>query len=228
MYIGMDIYYLILIIPSLLISMWAQLNVQKTFSKYSKIDNKKNYTGGDIARRILDINNLLNIKVSITKGKLTDNYNPQKKEINLSGDVYNSTSLAAIGVAAHEVGHAIQYKEGYIPIKVRKTILPVANIGSKTGPILLIFGIFMSYSLLINIGIVLFALSILFYIITLPIEFDASKRAIKALNEYGLVSDYEIKPIKQVLSAAALTYVASALAAVLSLVRLILISRNRR
>jgi len=228
MYIGMDIYYLILIIPSLLISMWAQLNVQKTFSKYSKIDNKKNYTGGDIARRILDINNLLNINVSITKGKLTDNYNPQKKEINLSGDVYNSTSLAAIGVAAHEVGHAIQYKEEYIPIKVRKTILPVATIGSKTGPILLILGIFMSYSLLINIGIVLFALSVLFYIITLPIEFDASKRAIKALNEYGLVSDYEIKPIKQVLSAAALTYVASALASVVSLVRLILISRNRR
>jgi len=228
MYIGMDVYYLILIIPSLLISMWAQLNVQKTFSKYSKIDNNKKYTGADIARRILDINNLLEVKVLSTKGKLTDNYNPLKKEISLSEDVYRSTSLAAIGVAAHEVGHAIQYKEGYIPIKVRKTILPVANIGSKMGPILLILGIFMSYSLFINIGIVLFALAVLFYIMTLPIEFDASRRAIKALNEYDLVIDYEMKPIKHVLNAAALTYVASALAAVLSLVRLILISRNRR
>ncbi|MBN2852588.1 MAG: zinc metallopeptidase [Clostridia bacterium] len=224
----MNSYYLILIIPALLISMWAQLNVQKTFSKYSKIENMRRYTGADIARRILDLNNLLNIKVNRTDGKLTDNFNPSKQEINLSADVYQSTSLSAIGVAAHEAGHAIQYKEDYSPIRIRKMMLPVASIGSNAGPIIVILGIVLSYGILIDIGIILFSVAVLFYIMTLPVEYNASKRATRILTESGLITEDEVVPVRKVLHAAALTYVASALSAVLSLVRLLLISRNRR
>jgi len=228
MYIGFDIYYLILIIPALLISMWAQLNVQKTFKRYSNIENEKAYTGADVARRILDINNLLKITIKRTTGKLTDNYNNSNKTINLSTDVYSSTSLSAIGVAAHEAGHALQYKDNYSPIKFRKIILPVASISSSVGPWIIFIGIFMSMKELMNLGIIIFSLSVLFYIITLPIEFDASKRAIKILESTNILNEYEIEPIKKVLHAAAFTYVASALSAVLSLVRLVLLSRNRR
>lgn len=228
MYIGFDIYYLILIIPALLITMWAQLNVQKTFKKYSQIENKKRYTGADVARRILDINNLLKITVKRTSGKLTDNYNNAKQSINLSLDVYASTSLSAIGVAAHEAGHALQYKDNYAPIKYRKIIMPIASVCSNVGPWIILIGIIMSMQEVMNIGIALFSITVIFYLMTLPIEFNASKRAIKVLEQSGILNDYEIELVKKVLNAAALTYVASALSAVLSLVRLVLLSRNRR
>ncbi len=225
---GIDMTYILLIIPALVLSMWAQLHVQKTYKSYSVIENKKRYTGADVARRILDINNLLNVSINRTGGKLTDNYNPKKKEINLSMDVYQSTSLAAIGVAAHEAGHAIQYKEKYQPLTIRKVLLPVASVGSSVGPWIIIGGILLTLPQLTTIGIILFSLAVLFYLITLPIEFNASKRAIDILSSSEILEDYEIIPVKRVLRAASLTYVASALTAILSLVRLLLLSRKRR
>ncbi len=227
-YYGFDIYYLVLVVPALIIAMYAQFKVKSTFSKYSSVLNRKGLTGAQVARKILDANGLTNVIVQPTNGNLTDNYNPTNKTVNLSESVYNSTSVAALGVAAHETGHAIQHATKYLPLNIRSAIFPVVRISSSAALPLALLGFITGFQLLINIGIILFAAVVLFQIVTLPVEFNASGRALEILDQYGMLSEDESKSAKKVLRAAAMTYLASALTAVANLLRLILLSRNRR
>ncbi len=225
---GFDIYYMILVIPAIIISMYAQFKVTSTFKKFSQIANERGLTGAQVARRILDSNGLTNVTVQPTNGSLTDNYNPTNKTVNLSETVFNSTSVAALGVAAHESGHAIQHARSYAPLGIRNAIFPVVRISSAAAIPLVMLGLIMSFEPLVNIGIILFSAVVLFQIITLPVEFNASRRALSMLVDYDLLSVDETKQARKVLSAAALTYIASALTAAANLLRLILLSRNRR
>jgi Zn-dependent membrane protease YugP len=201
--------------------------VKSTFAKYSKVQCSRKITGLATASYLLKVNNINNVKVEAVKGSLTDHYDPSAKKLRLSEPVYGNTSIAAIGVAAHETGHAIQHAVRWSPLVMRSTLVPVANIGSSAGPWLAVAGIALSYPILINIGIILFSGAVLFYVITLPVEFNASNRAIKILRSNNVLNEQELKGVKKVLSAAALTYVASALTAMMNLLRLILISRRR-
>jgi len=225
---GFDIYYLILVVPTLLLSMWAQFKVKSTFSKYSKVQCSRRVTGLDAASLLLKANNINNVSIEAVQGSLTDHYDPSAKKVRLSEPVYGVPSIAAVGVAAHEAGHAIQHAVKWGPLALRSTLVPVANIGSRFGPILAIAGLGMSFPILINVGILLFAGAVLFYLITLPVEFNASNRAIDILRANNVLTEPELKDVKKVLSAAALTYVASALTAIASLIRLVLLSRRRR
>ena len=223
-----DYYYLILVVPALLISCLAQFFVKSTFSKYSKKISQRNITGTQAAEFLLRANGISDVKLGRIKGDLTDHYDPTDKTLRLSDSTYNSTSIAAIGVAAHETGHAIQHAKKYFPLVFRRVLVPIANIGSSAGPWLAILGIVMSFPLLTDIGILLFAGAVLFYLVTLPVEFNASNRALKILKQNNVLSSDELKGVKKVLSAAAMTYVASALVAMANFLRLVLISRNRR
>ena len=223
-----DYYYLILVVPALLISIFAQFKVKSTFSKYSKKISQRNITGTQAAEFLLRANGISDVKLGRIKGDLTDHYDPTDKTLRLSDSTYNSTSIAAIGVAAHETGHAIQHAKKYFPLVFRRVLVPIANIGSSAGPWLAILGIVMSFPLLTDIGILLFAGAVLFYLVTLPVEFNASNRALKILKQNNVLSSDELKGVKKVLSAAAMTYVASALVAMANFLRLVLISRNRR
>jgi len=224
----MDEYYLFLVVPTLILSMLAQFMVKSTFAKYSKVPCSRRITGVDAAALLLRVNNINNIKVEAVRGSLTDHYSPMDKKLRLSDPVYGSTSIAAIGVAAHEAGHAIQHVKHWTPLVMRSALVPVANIGSSLGPWIAIAGLFLSFPLLINIGIFLFSGAVLFYLITLPVEFDASNRAITVLRDNNILNEQELKGVKKVLNAAAMTYVASALTAIASLLRLILLSRRQR
>ena len=223
-----DYYYLILVVPALLISIFAQFKVKSTFSKYAKKMSEKNITGTQAAAYLLKVNGIADVKLGRIKGDLTDHYDPTDKTLRLSDSTYNSTSIASIGVAAHETGHAIQHAKKYFPLVFRRVLVPIANIGSSAGPWLAILGIVMSFPLLTDIGILLFAGAVLFYLVTLPVEFNASNRALKILKQNNVLSSDELKGVKKVLSAAAMTYVASALVAMANFLRLVLISRNRR
>lgn len=223
-----DYYYLILVVPALLISIFAQFKVKSTFSKYAKKMSDKNITGTQAAAYLLKVNGIADVKLGRIKGDLTDHYDPTDKTLRLSDSTYNSTSIAAIGVAAHETGHAIQHAKKYFPLVFRRVLVPIANIGSSAGPWLAILGIVMSFPLLTDIGILLFAGAVLFYLVTLPVEFNASNRALKILKQNNVLSSDELKGVKKVLSAAAMTYVASALVAMANFLRLVLISKNRR
>jgi len=222
--------YLILVIPAVLFALYAQFRVKSTFNKYRKVANMRGLTGRDIAREILDRNGLYDVSVERTGGELTDHYDPRKKVVRLSDAVYSSTSVASIGVAAHETGHAIQHQEGYGPLALRNKIVPVASIGSSAGPYLAILGFVVGWEPLVTAGLILFTIAVAFLILTLPVEFNASSRAIEILETTGILSREEIKPARKVLNAAAMTYVASAAVAVANLVRLILLtsSRSRR
>jgi Zn-dependent membrane protease YugP len=223
-----DTYYLILVAPTILLSLWAQIMVKSTFAKYSKVQCSRRIKGVDAAAILLKSNNINNVSVEAVRGSLTDHYDPSAKKLRLSEPVYGAASIAAVGVAAHETGHAIQHAVHWSPLALRSTLVPVANIGSSIGPWLAIAGLALSFPVLINIGILLFGGAVLFYVITLPVEFNASNRAIKILRANNVLSEQELKGVKKVLTAAALTYVASALTAIMSLLRLILLSRNRR
>lgn len=223
-----DYYYLILVVPALLLSAFAQIKVKSTFSKYSKKMSQRNITGTQAAAYLLKSNGITDVKLGRIKGNLTDHYDPTDKTLRLSDSTFDSTSIAAIGVAAHETGHAIQHATKYGPLNFRRFLVPVANIGSSAGPWLAILGIVMSLPLLIDIGIILFAGAVLFYIVTLPVEFNASNRALKILKQNNVMSDEELKGVKKVLSAAAMTYVASALVAIGNFLRLVLISKDRK
>lgn len=223
-----DYYYLILVVPALLLSVFAQIMVKSTFSKYSKKMSQRNITGTQAASFLLKVNGITDVKLGRIKGNLTDHYDPSDKTLRLSDSTYNSTSIAAIGVAAHETGHAIQHAKKYGPLNFRRFLVPVANIGSQLGPWLAVLGIIMSFPILIDVGIILFSGAVLFYLITLPVEFNASSRALKILKQNQVLSDEELKGVKKVLSAAAMTYVASALVAMANFLRLVLISKNRR
>ncbi len=224
----MDEYYILLVVPALIISMLAQFLVKSTFNKYSKIGSSKNMTGAEVARYMLKVNGIIDVQVMQVKGNLTDHYDPRNKVLRLSDATYASTSVAAIGVAAHETGHAIQHDVKYGPLALRSSLVPVANIGSSAGPYIAVLGLFLGMSVIINIGLLMFAAAILFYLITLPVEFNASSRAIAALDSSGLLIGNELKSAKKVLNAAAMTYVASALVAVASFIRLLLIAGQRR
>ncbi|NRT72292.1 zinc metallopeptidase [Clostridium beijerinckii] len=217
----MDIYYIILVLPALAFSLYCQFKVKGTFDKYSNYGNARGFTGADVARRILDRNGLYDVAVVPIAGSLTDHYDPGKKVVRLSESVYYSNSVAAIGVAAHETGHAIQHKVQYAPLSLRSGLVPIANIGSMAGPYMAIFGLIFQISLLAQLGIVFFTGAVAFYFITLPVEFNASKRAISELESQGILSFNEIAPAKKVLNAAAMTYVASAITAIASLLHLI-------
>jgi Zn-dependent membrane protease YugP len=223
-----DEYYLILVAPAILLSLWAQVMVKSTFAKYSRIRCGRNITGQAAAAFLLRANNIRDVRIEPVRGSLTDHYSPSAKVLRLSQPVFNKNSIAAVGVAAHETGHAIQHARSWGPLVLRSTLVPVANIGSSFGPLLAVAGFFFSLPILINIGIILFGGSVLFYLVTLPVEFNASARAIAILQASRVLSPAEIKGVKKVLSAAAMTYVASALTALLSLVRLILQARARR
>ena len=217
---------IIILIPALIFSLIAQLMVKGTFSKYSGVRNSRGYTGADAARAILDRNGLSYIRIEHINGELTDHYDPSANVIRLSDSVYNNDSVAAVGVAAHEAGHAVQYAEGYGPIKVRSAIIPITQFGSNLSTPLVILGIIFSSNVLITAGILLFCTVVLFQAITLPVEFNASGRALKTLRSSHFLEDDEMKGAKSVLTAAALTYVAAMFSALASLARLLLI-RNR-
>jgi Zn-dependent membrane protease YugP len=223
-----DHYYLVLVVPAIILSLWAQFKVKSTFAKYSKIPSSRKITGQEAAGLLLKNNRINNVSIEGVGGSLTDHYDPSKKALRLSQPVYGSTSIAAIGVAAHEAGHAIQHAVSWGPLGLRSTLLPVANIGSRFGPLLAMVGLFMSLPMLLHIGIVLLSGAVLFYLITLPVEFDASNRAMILLRQNNVLTEQELQGVKKVLTAAALTYVASALTAIMSLLRLILLSRSRR
>jgi len=223
-----DSYYLILVVPTIILSMIAQIMVKSTFAKYSKVQCSKSITGRDSAALLLKANNIHDVRIETIGGSLTDHYDPSSKVVRLSQPVYGINSIAAVGVAAHETGHAIQHARKYGPLGLRSTLVPVANIGSKFGPWLAMAGLIMSLPILLNIGIIFFGGAVLFYVITLPVEFNASARAIAILRSNNVLTKDELKGVKKVLTAAAMTYVASALTAMMSLLRLILLSRSRR
>ena len=224
----MDIYYLILVVPTLILSMVAQFMVKTTFNKYSKVQCSRNITGQGAAQILLQNNSIGNVAIERVQGSLTDHYDPRSKKLRLSEPVYGQPSIAAVGVAAHETGHAIQDAKGYGPLVLRRTLVPVANIGSSLGPWIAIAGLALSFPILINLGLLLFAGAVIFYVITLPVEFNASARALAILRSGNVLTPEELKGVKKVLSAAAMTYVASALTALMSFLRLFLISRGRR
>jgi len=218
---------MIILLPAILLSLYAQTKVNSAFSKYLRVPSYSGYTGREVARMILDRNGLYNVRVEPIDGQLTDHYDPRTNVIRLSSSVYNGTSIAALSVAAHETGHAIQHGEGYFPLILRNNIAPVANIGARFVWVLILLGFLMSSPTLVNAGIILYLAVVLFQVVTLPVEFNASRRALVQL-ESGFVSSNEIGPAKEVLKAAALTYVAATLVAIGQLIRLILSSNRRR
>ena len=226
-YYGIDMTYIVLVIPAVLFALWASFNVKSTFSKYAKVASKHGMTGRDAARRILDANGLHNVGISHVVGDLTDHYNPKDNTIYLSDTVDNVASAAAIGVAAHEAGHAVQHAVGYSPIKIRMALVPVTNIGSNLAMPLILLGFLLAIPSLAYIGVAAFALSTIFQLVTLPVEFNASNRAMAALSSSGLLDSQEQKNARKVLTAAALTYVAALAVSLANLLRLILLVRRR-
>lgn len=222
--------YIWVLIPAMILTLYAQSKVNSTFSKYSRVTNTRGMTGADAARMILQSSGIYDVKIERVGGNLTDYYDPSHKVLRLSDHVYSSTSLSAVGVAAHESGHAVQHNTGYLPLILRSTMVPLTNISSRLAMPFIIIGVILGSgrnygigAVLIQAGILLFSLAVIFALVTLPVEFNASKRAVNLLYDYNILSRDEVVPVKKVLSAAALTYVAAALSALLSLLRLLLI-----
>jgi Zn-dependent membrane protease YugP len=218
----------VVLIPALLLTIFAQFRVKSAFAKYSGVHAARGVNAESVARMLLDRFRLNSVRIEHVRGELTDHYDPRTKVLRLSDSVGGSSSIAAIGVAAHEVGHAIQDGEGYSPLRIRNTLVPVANLGSNGAIILFMIGLFMRMEPLVNLGIIFFAGAVLFHIITLPVEFDASSRALKLLASTGVLSARETEGARRVLNAAALTYVAAALMAIANLVRLVILAKGRR
>lgn len=229
-YYYLDSYYLILIVPTMLFALWAQSKVKSTFEKYSRVRSSRGYTAAQICRQILDSNGLYHVRIEHIAGNLTDHFDPTSNVVRLSDSVYNSTSVASIGVAAHEVGHAIQYAMGYAPMKIRAAIIPVTNFGSKLSMPLILLGVVLGAYPLVSLGIILFSLMTVFQLVTLPVELNASGRALRTLEGGNILYGEEVKQAKSVLTAAALTYVAALLTSAAQLLRLILLygRRNNR
>jgi len=216
-YLYADPLYLIIVIISLVLMLGAQLLVKGSFSKYSKISNSRNLTGADAARKVLENHGIYNVDIQSVNGNLTDHYDPRTNVIRLSENVYNSNSIAAVGIAAHEAGHAVQYAQNYTPVKVRTAIIPFANYGPTVGIILMLLGVLINMFNMIVIGLILFAATFMFQLVTLPVEFNASRRAIETISETNLLDSDELRGAKRVLTAAALTYVAAMLQSLLTL-----------
>ena len=227
-YYGFDWTYILVLIGAVL-SMIASAKVNSTFNRYKRVRSMTGMTGAEAAQRILNQNGIYDVAVEHIAGNLTDHYDPKNKVLRLSDATYSSQSVAAIGVAAHECGHALQHKDEYLPLKIRSAIVPAANFGSRLGiPIILLGVILGSNYTLIQIGIWVFSLAVLFQIVTLPVEFNASSRAVNMVERYGILSGEELKHTRKVLSAAAMTYVAAAASSILQLLRLILLFGGRR
>lgn len=219
----------LLLIPAIIFVSWAQINVTSTYKKYSKITTRSGMTGRDAARAILDANGLTDVRIEPIAGELTDHFDPSAGVIRLSSVVYDKATAAAVGVAAHEAGHAVQHAKGYFPMKIRAAIIPATNFGSKLAMPLVILGIIFSYPPIAFLGVFLFSLSTLFQLVTLPVEFNASRRAIAALDEDARLGGEEMSAARKVLRSAALTYVGALAMSLLNLLRVILIAgRSRR
>lgn len=233
MYWYIDWTYIVLVLPAVILALIAQARVNSVFKKYSKINSRRGFTGAAAARRVLDANGLSGVRIERISGNLSDHYDPKANVIRLSQATHDSTSAAAIGVAAHEAGHAVQHATGYLPIKLRSAIIPITNIGSRLAVPLIILGIFLSYYgeqfiWIAYAGVIAFSLSAVFQLVTLPTEFNASRRAIEAVEAYGILDDDEIKQTRKVLTAAAMTYVAALAVSLTQLLRLLLMVNRRR
>jgi Zn-dependent membrane protease YugP len=232
-YYGFDMTYIILVLPCVILSMWASANVNSTFNKYSKVHSIRRITGAEAAQRVLTTNGVTGVRIERVAGNLTDHFDPRSNVIRLSDALYSSTSTAAIGVACHEAGHAVQYAKHYSPMKLRATVIPITNIGSKLAMPLILIGVLlsafyeMSYTL-VYLGIACFGLSLVFQLITLPVEFNASRRAMIAISDASILTEEEQRGARKTLTAAALTYVAATAVALMQLLRLILIFGGRR
>jgi Zn-dependent membrane protease YugP len=229
----LDFTYLILLLAATIFSLWASVKVNTTFKRYSSVRPASGITGAEAARRVLDANGLYNVRIERIHGNLTDHFDPRSNVIRLSDGVYGSSSASAIGVAAHEAGHAVQYAKGYVPLKLRNAIIPVTNIGARLAmPLILLGLLFISagsqFVYIAYIGVACFSLSTLFQLLTLPTEFDASRRALSSIEESGLLRGEELSSASKVLSAAALTYVAALAVSIIQLLRLISLVNNRR
>ncbi len=234
-YYGFDWTYLVIILPFMLLSLWASARVNSTFKRYSTQYSSRRLTGADAARRVLNSHGVHNVRIERISGNLTDHFDPKTNVIRLSDSVYDNTSTAAIGVACHEAGHAVQYAQNYGPIKLRSAIVPVTNLGSKLAMPLILLGILLSFLgnfsyTLVYIGIACFSLSVVFQLITLPVEFNASRRALRAIEDGQILTDEELKGARKTLSAAAMTYVAATAVAMAQLLRLLILfgGRGRR
>ena len=233
MYYGFDWTYIVLVLPCVLLSLWASSNVNSTFNRYSKQLSMLRITGAEAARRVLAANGVYGVRIDRVSGNLTDHFDPKTNVIRLSDSVYDSASTAAIGVAAHEAGHAVQYAQSYGPIKLRAAIIPITNIGSKLAMPLILIGLLLTFAedfsyFFVYLGIACFGLSLVFQLVTLPVEFNASRRAMVALEEGGILTPEEQKGARKTLTAAALTYVAATATALAQLLRLILLFGGRR
>lgn len=225
---GIDPYFLMLVLPAFIFAMWAQANVNSTFNKYSRMPTGGRMTGADAARAILNFNGLQDVTVNMVDGRLSDHYDPRTRTVNLSRNVYSAATVAAVGVAAHECGHAIQHANGYVPLRLRNAIIPATQIGSTLAMPLFFIGLIFSFPSLMNAGILLFAIVTLFQLITLPVEYNASSRAANVLADSGMVSREEEAGVRRVLSAAALTYVAALAVSLANLLRLLALAGGRR
>ena len=227
-YYGYYLTHLFLVLIGAVLCIFAQMRVSSTYNKYAKVPSRTGMTGAQAAQKILSLSGIYDVRIEHVRGSLTDHYDPSNKVLRLSDSVYGSTSIAAIGVAAHECGHAVQHDQEYSPLKIRSALVPAANIGSKAGIPLIILGAFLGMNqVLIQIGIWVFALAVLFQIVTLPVEFNASGRALAMLGDYGMMERDEVSGCRKVLKAAALTYVAAAASAILQLLRLVLLFGRR-
>ena len=227
-YFGVDLSWLLVMIPCVIITLAAQAKVKSTYAKYSEVLNDRGLTASQVARRILDQNGLYEVCVSRVSGNLTDHFDPKTNVVRLSDSVCDSTSVAAIGVAAHECGHAIQHAKGYLPIKLRMAVIPICNFGSRLSFPLILLGCLFSLQALVNFGILLYSFLLLFQLITLPVEFNASRRAMEIIRGDGLLTEAEQQGAKKTLQAAAMTYVASMLVALMQFLRILVIFGNRR
>ena len=217
---------MIILLPAIIFTMYAQYKVSSTTNRYFRVNTYKGYTGERTAREILDYNGLHDVDVEMVRGRLADHYDPRRKVVRLSQDVYYGTSITSVAVAAHECGHAIQHAKGYVPLNVRSSLVPIVNFASNMSWFLIAIGFMFQGGPLLDIGILLFSASVLFQVVTLPVEFNASSRAIVQMSNLGIVDGKEVSQSKKVLTAAALTYVAAALTSILQLVRLIAIANR--
>lgn len=227
-YYGFDLSYLVLVVPAILLGLWAQARVQSTYARYSRVRAVRGITADQVARRILDANGLRDVSIQRIAGSLTDHYDPRERVVRLSETVYGSPSIAAIGVAAHEVGHAVQHATGYAPLKLRTAIVSVTNIGSTLSMPLILIGILLNSSRLALVGVALFGLVAVFQLVTLPVEFNASSRALATLDGMDILGREELGGARQVLTAAALTYVAALIQSLAQLLRLMILVGGRR
>lgn len=228
MYTMFDPLYLYLVLPAVFFALWTQWKVTRNFKKYSRIRTYRGLTGKAAAKQVLDQAGLYNVKIEHVPGSLTDHYDPKSNTIRLSDDVYGRASVAAVGVAAHEAGHAVQHARHYLPVKVRAGIIPATRLGSALSMPLIIMGLIISIPALITWGIIFFGISLVFQLVTLPVEFNASKRAMAALESSGMLTEEELPGSQKVLSAAAMTYVAALAVSLTQFIRLIALSKRRR